>query len=1043
MDEQQLAQLRDWARRLERAGDSAELRAAGRALELAAAEIDRLKAQLAAAAAAPEAPAPESARRERPRRRSLRRPFDLEADEEDEADLAPQLQRAAADSARRAAPVRRNGARPGGERVHDRDRPARRYATGNGSGRSSDARDGRASALGGLLEAPPPVVVNGGNGRAASNGEAALPAPQPARRARPARPAIRLPVRPLLVAAGVVATLVAVAAGAARVLAPEFDPSGPPRDALVGAAAVRDLVFEARADDGTLRDLSWVLDGKSVKGRVVRRGDVARLAGAAFSDGEHWLTVRADGWLPGSRTEHTWHFTIDRTPPLVRVDPAARRAPVFEPYTFRGTTDPGSEMRINDRPVELEGGRFAVAYAQPPQGQLRVEVTDRFGNASASWIDVEIVPRAPRAPLRAVHVTSHAWADPTLRRGIMALIDQGKIDAVELDLKDESGEVGFTGPIPLARQIGAMRDIYDLEQAIRTLHGRGIMVVGRIVAFRDPVHAAAAWKRGWRDQVIQTPGGEPYAGYGGFTNFASPAVRKYNIDIARVAAAAGIDDILYDYVRRPDGPTSTMRFPGLRGTPERSVATFLAEARQALKPYGTFLGASVFGVAATRPTEVAQDVRAIGRNVDYVAPMLYPSHWGPGEYDVANPNAEPYAIIRRSLADFKKQVRGTGARVVPWLQDFSLGVTYGPAEVSAQIRAAKDAGIDEWLLWDPNVTYTAGGLPKAPTLDPYTAQKPKPAPKQTAAAAPAPARGTAAAAPAGAAAAKANELGEVPVLMYHQIRADGGGDYDLTPAQFRAELQRLWREGYRPIRASDLVNGTIDVPAGKSPVVLTFDDSTKEQLFLDAQGEIAPDTAIGIMLDFARSHPGFEPAGTFYVNREPFAGVAEGPELLRWLHEHGFELGNHTKDHIPLNQLSATEAQRQLVLGRKVILDAVPQAAVTTVALPLGGWPEPRSLAWRGRWNSQEYRHRGVFMVGAEPAKSPFSRGWDAHAIPRIRTTPKGAAEPEWGSSWWLDILRTERGRRYVSDGDPKTISFPRGRQGELAERFAGRARSY
>ena len=109
-----------------------------------------------------------------------------------------------------------------------------------------------------------------------------------------------------------------------------------------------------------------------------------------------------------------------------------------------------------------------------------------------------------------------------------------------------------------------------------------------------------------------------------------------------------------------------------------------------------------------------EEVRAMARNVDYIAPMVYPSHWGPGEYDVASPNAQPYDIVFRSLADFRKQTKGTGARVVPWLQDFSLGVAYGPAEVRAQIRAAADRGIDEWLLWDPNVTYTADALPRTP-----------------------------------------------------------------------------------------------------------------------------------------------------------------------------------------------------------------------------------------------------------------------------------------------------------------------------------------
>ena len=189
-----------------------------------------------------------------------------------------------------------------------------------------------------------------------------------------------------------------------------------------------------------------------------------------------------------------------------------------------------------------------------------------------------------------------------------------------------------------------------------------------------------------------------------------PVVRRYNIDLARAAGRAGVDEVLLDYVRRPDGPRSSMRFAGLTTSPEAAIVTFLAQMRKALGSTRTLLGASVFGVAATRPGEVAQDIPAIARHVDYIAPMVYPSHWGPGEYDVADPNAQPYEIVRRSLEDFAGQVRGTQARVVPWLQDFSLGRTYGPDEVRAQIRAARDAGMPEFILWDAGVRYTAGAL---------------------------------------------------------------------------------------------------------------------------------------------------------------------------------------------------------------------------------------------------------------------------------------------------------------------------------------------
>jgi hypothetical protein len=152
-----------------------------------------------------------------------------------------------------------------------------------------------------------------------------------------------------------------------------------------------------------------------------------------------------------------------------------------------------------------------------------------------------------------------------------------------------------------------------------------------------------------------------------------------------------------------------MVFPELRGGAQASIVSFLAEARDRLDPTGAFLGASLFGIAAFRPEEIAQDVGRIARNVDYVAPLVYPSHWGPGVYGVDDPESQPRAIVQRSLVHFKQLVQGSGARVVPWLQDFFLRVPYGAREVCAQVAAAEAEDIGEWILWDANVTYTRAG----------------------------------------------------------------------------------------------------------------------------------------------------------------------------------------------------------------------------------------------------------------------------------------------------------------------------------------------
>lgn len=295
---------------------------------------------------------------------------------------------------------------------------------------------------------------------------------------------------------------------------------------------------------------------------------------------------------------------------------------------------------------------------------------------------------------------------------------------------------------------------------------------------------------------------------------------------------------------------------------------------------------------------------------------------------------------------------------------------------------------------------------------------------------------------ADARAAGANELGVIPVLMYHRIAA-GGGEYDRTPKAFRAELKRLYREGYRPVTMIDAIRGRIDLPAGTSPVVLTFDDSSPEQSAYTRKGRIKRDSAVGILLSFARSHPDFEPVASFYVNERPFR-TDRWKEMLRDLDERGFELGNHTYSHANLAELSDREVKRELALGARLIRQAVPAAEVETLSLPLGMKPDRPSLLRKGAWRGIRYEHRGVLLVGAGPMPSPHSRSFDRWAIPRIRSRAQTASgSPNYGSGFWLDHLKGHPEERYVSDGDPTVISFPARKKAELKPGLMQRANPY
>lgn len=498
----------------------------------------------------------------------------------------------------------------------------------------------------------------------------------------------------------------------------QLDTTAPAQGAVLNARDAEDLVFRIGADlPSLMRTATLEYDGADVMADASIIDGELMYRPTDLSEGTHTLRFEIDQpFVAWSRLTREWTFTIDQTRPRITIDAPTTEFVRGAPASLSGSIDEPGTVTVDGTPVSVAAdGTFTATFAEPPTTPVTVRAMDRAGNERGVRTTVAVAPRAPLTPTRAVHMTAISWKVDELREPVLDMLRRGEINTIELDLKDESGVIGYDSKIPFALRIGAVRPEYTLSQAVGEIHELGGRVIGRVVAFRDPVHAEYAWAAGDRDQVIQDPAGNPYAGYGGFTNFANPVVREYNIAVAREAADAGVDDILFDYVRRPDGPIDTMRFPGLRGTASNSIVTFLRDANRALEPSGAFLGASLFGIAAFQPRDIAQDVPAIARVVDYVAPMLYPSHWGKGSYDIPDPDASPYETVLASTLHFNELTRGTGARVVPWLQDFTLYHEYGPAEVRAQIDAAAEAGVDEWIMWDALVTYTEGAYgPNAP-----------------------------------------------------------------------------------------------------------------------------------------------------------------------------------------------------------------------------------------------------------------------------------------------------------------------------------------
>lgn len=290
----------------------------------------------------------------------------------------------------------------------------------------------------------------------------------------------------------------------------------------------------------------------------------------------------------------------------------------------------------------------------------------------------------------------------------------------------------------------------------------------------------------------------------------------------------------------------------------------------------------------------------------------------------------------------------------------------------------------------------------------------------------------------------ANEVGLVPVIMYHRVTPKRTASIDRTPGQLRRELERLARSGYVPITAAEFVAGEIDIPAGAHPVVLTFDDGHPSHFALDSQERPKRDTAVAIIYEVAAKYPDFRPVATFWVNRYPFGlrDRSEQSRAVNWLVERGFEVANHTFDHPDLRRLPTKKVHEQIVRQER-LLEKLGAGPSTTFALPYGSQPRKPSAARGGKWDGTKYRFDGVFLAGAEPVVSPYAKDFPRYAIPRIQSNGKRGECRRWCSTYWLDWLDKHPKERYTSDGDPKRVSIPRKLRGKVAPSRAGKIVTY
>jgi hypothetical protein len=335
-------------------------------------------------------------------------------------------------------------------------------------------------------------------------------------------------------------------------------------------------------------------------------------------------------------------------------------------------------------------------------------------------------------PLKAIYMTGWTAGTPSLRSGLVNLIDSTELNAVVIDIKDYSGNIFFPITDPKLKAYGSEDDrVPDMQSFVAELHQKGIYAIARIAVFQDAyfvkyrpdlavknLAGTAVWKDdkgiSWID-----PGSEEYW--------------NYIVLLTRQARAIGFDEVNFDYIRFPsDGNMEDISYPFSSTTPKAEVLkNFFSYLREQLNaddgtPAGEGghlkISADLFGM-----TTSAKDDMGIGQVLentlpyfDYVCPMVYPSHYPPTFLGYKNPEQYPYQVVQyamqsavtreKLLASTTGDFATSTEKLRPWLQDFGLTMDYGPTQVRAQMQATYDVGLTSWMLWSADNKYTAGAL---------------------------------------------------------------------------------------------------------------------------------------------------------------------------------------------------------------------------------------------------------------------------------------------------------------------------------------------
>lgn len=382
--------------------------------------------------------------------------------------------------------------------------------------------------------------------------------------------------------------------------------------------------------------------------------------------------------------------------------------------SFSGHGAPQPESAQARRPL---GIGYDVSASVAGSGGPEVRYPEAYANLVYRPIVKPDYPNNPRVAAKGLYATLYTAASASRLDELIRLADSTAINALVIDVKDDRGDLLFpTAAAQLYHPRAKKPLLSDVAPLLAKLRQHRIYPIARIVTFKDPSYTTAHPAKA----ILDPATGKPYQSRDGLTWATpyDPDFRAYNLALAREAAVAGFREIQFDYIRFPDVSRSRrLDYRDASGQSKcQAIQNFLLEARGRLAPLQVYIAADVFGLVCTVSDDmnIGQYWEAVSNAVDYLCPMMYPSHYGPDVYGFRVPDQAPYGVIARGLDDALERNANlvTPAQMRPWLQAFTASWlrehrVYGVPEVQAQIRACRERGIDSYLIWNPSNRYTA------------------------------------------------------------------------------------------------------------------------------------------------------------------------------------------------------------------------------------------------------------------------------------------------------------------------------------------------